>query len=50
MEGHKKINGEGVLKAKILKAKLEYPRGTRGAKQKTFHSWSIDINGTAEYK
>ena len=38
--------GRGVLKVKNLEAKyeatLEYPGGTRGAKQKTFHGGSID--------
>ena len=39
--------GRGVLKAKILEAKyevkLEFPGGTGGAKQKTFHGGSMDI-------
>ena len=37
----------GILKAKLLKekyeAKLEFPGGEGGAKQKTFHEGSIDI-------
>ena len=39
--------GEGVLKIKILEgkyeAKLEFPRGTGGAKQNTFHGGSMNI-------
>ena len=39
--------GEGGLKVKILEAKyeakLEFPRGIGGAKQKTFHMGSMDI-------
>ena len=39
--------GRGVLKVKILEAKdeakLEFPRGSRGAKQKTFRGGSMDI-------
>ena len=39
--------GWGVLKVKILEAKyeaqLEFPGGTGGAKQKTFHRGSMDI-------
>ena len=46
--------GRGVLKVKILEAKyeakLEFPRGTGGAKQKTFHGGSLDISGTAKCK
>ena len=41
------LRGRGVLKVKILEAKyeakLEFPRGTGGAKQKTFHGRSMDI-------
>ena len=39
--------GRGVLKVTILeakyKAKLEFPRGSGGAKQKTFRGESMDI-------
>ena len=39
--------GRGVLKVKILEAKyeakLEFPGGTGGAKQKTFRGGSMDI-------
>ena len=52
-EGHRKFLGEGggggVLKFKILEAKyeakLEFPRGSRGAilKQKIFRGGSMDI-------
>ena len=48
MGGHRKfLEGGGVLKVKILEAKyeakLEFPGGTGGAKQKTFHEGSMDI-------
>ena len=48
MEDHWKIpRGRGVLKVKILEAKyeakLEFPGGTGGAKQKTFRGGSMDI-------
>ena len=47
MEGHRKFLGGVVLKANILKAKyeakLEFPGGTGGAKQKTFCGESTDI-------
>ena len=48
MEGHSKNPRErGVLIVKILKAKykakLEFPGGTRGAKQKTFCGGVLDI-------
>ena len=47
MEGHWKYPWEGVLKPKILEAKyeakLEFPSGRGGAKQKTFHGGSMDI-------
>ena len=39
--------GRGILKAKVLEAKyeakLEFPGGTGGAKQKTFRGGSMDI-------
>ena len=39
--------GGGALKAKILEAKyeakLEFPKGSGGAKQKTFRGGSMDI-------
>ena len=47
--------GRGVLKAKILEAKygakLEFPGGRGGAKQKNFHGGSMDIfwNCTISY-
>ena len=48
MEGHRKfLGGGGVLKVKILEAKyeakLEFPGGMGGAKQKTFRGGSMDI-------
>ena len=48
MEGHQKfLGGGGVLKVKILEAKyeakLEFPGGMGGAKQKTFCGGSMDI-------
>ena len=43
MEGHRKfIGGEEILEEKY-EAKLEFPGGTGGAKQKTFHGGSIHI-------
>ena len=46
--------GRGVLKVKILevkyKAKLEFPRGSRGANQKTFRGGSMDIFWNAHCK
>ena len=47
-EGHRNfLGGGGVLKVKILEAKyeakLEFPRGSGGAKQKTFRGGSMDI-------
>ena len=38
-EGHQKFLGEGGGG----KAKLEFPWGSRGAKQKTFHGGRMDI-------
>ena len=44
--------GGGGLKVKILetkcKAKLEFPRGSRGAKQKTFHGGVWIFSGIAQ--
>ena len=52
MKGHQKISrgkgGGGVLKLKIFEAKyeakLEFPGGEGGAKQKTFCGGSMDIS------
>ena len=47
MEGHQKFLGEGGLKVKIFEAKyeakLDFPRGRWGAKQKTFRGGNMDI-------